>query len=775
MLTTPVPVLQRISVASRKLIRPARVDMDFRLSRAGAMLGDLLQEELSEAHLGLSTGARAHLDRFRSYIHTFYLSRFGSFPPPPADPRCNTIFRPEVYRLMQADFEALYEYLVDESFTPATADPTPSVAQGGLCSLQSVHEFDVRHRFSPLPHPLPLLPEPLNKAKGSRSRRRSLLPWFIGGGGGRGCGRMREGKLRPDQRLIAHAGLMRATNSAKTRLLDNRLVLAYRQFEEDSVLVRHKGEPEASPGDARKVRWLFIYAMYQTLRSCAQVPSEVKFATKVGYHLSVNTKGLPPWQTQTQTQTQRQGGNGGGGVRPSASFEGREGGNGKVLRQQFPERSRSISAVPLLSPITSPDKAESPRNGIEIKPDIDYVALMTHQEEMPMQRGRGGARETRKGCCGTASPRSRSQSLTRTSMSIRRSLSVFRNPSHRTTTSSTGSPSRKLSTKSRSTHHEIIVLGYGNGTNSVVDMSAENGAATTTVGVNSDGGRPSSRMMPQLSLNTALTATRSASTSSTSSYSSSVSVVSSSSTAVRSTVTASTTPTTLVDPQSPTSSRNTSTSWKSTANTLMSSSSNTPTTPCFPLLDELNPPSADYDNLNLTFPISRKPSSRKSIRNIYSNDDMLGAASVSAPPPLPRRSSKRRIRTTSPSEPTTPAKKRWSLVDVVAALREEDSDSADAADDDDDDNGNVSISLQPSPLRIRKATVLARGGGTTPGRTPPPAIRIPVAAAEDDVFFRRSSDDWERAVHSALDVSPPCAWEQFADLGGLQPIHLLTR
>lgn len=705
------PVLQRISVASRKLIRPARVDMDFRLSRGGAMLGDLLQEELSEAHLGLSTGARAHLDRFRAYIRGFYLTRFGSFPPQTADLRCNTIFRPEVYRVMQADFEALYEYLVDEKFTPATADPTPSVAQGGLCSLQSVHEFDLRHKFSPLPHPLPLLPEPI---KAKESRRRRSLPWFIGGA------RVREGKLRPDQRLVAHAGLMRATNCAKTHLLDNRLVLAYRQFEEDSVLVQHKGEPGVSPGDTRKVRWLFIYAMYQTLRSCAQVPSEVKF-TKVGYHLSVSTKGMPPWEAP-------------GGVRPSASFEGREGGK---PRQQFPERSRSISAVPLLSPISSPEKDETTCNGIEIKPDVDYFAL-THQEESPTQRGRGTS-----GSCGTATPRSRSQSLTR-SMSIRRSLSVFRNSSHRPTTSATGSPSRKVSTRSKSSYHEIIVLGYGNGTNNVIDVSTENVAPTSDM--NSEG-EAASRGTPQLSVNTALTATRSASTSSTSSYSSSVSA-STSSTAVQSMVTASTTPTTLVDPQSPISSRNVSTSWKSTATTLVSDVQ-TPTTPSF--FYELNPPAVDYDNL--TFPITRKPSVRKSVRDMYSNDDMLLAASVSEPPPLPRRSSKRCIRT---PEATLNTKKRWSLVDVVASLREEeDSDSSDEA-------ASNASKLQPSPLRICKAA--AREAPRTP---------IRITAGEDDVF--RSSDDWERTVHSALDVSPPCAWEQFADLGGLQPIHLLTR
>lgn len=702
--------------------------MDFRLSRAGAMLGDLLHEELSEAHLGLSTGARAHLDRFRGYIHGFYATKFGCFPPPPADPRCSTILRPDVYRIMLADFEALYEYLVDTSFTPATADTTPPVAQGGLCSLQSVHEFDLRHKFTPLEHPLPLLPEP-TRAKDSRRRR--SLPWFIGNGS---LGR-REGKLRPDQRLIAHAALMRATNHTKTHLLENRLVLAYRQFEEDSVLVQYKGEPGVSPGDARKVRWLFIYAIYQTLRGCAEAPREVRFTTNVGYNLGVSTKGLPPWQTQDD-------------ARSSSELQGRVIGSGK-LRPRFPDRGRSISAVPLLSPITSPQKDATACSGIEIKPDIDYFALR-QQEESPTSRGR---KLSSNGGGGASTPRSRSQSLTR-NMSFRRSLSVFRSSSQRNLNSAaaSGSPSRKLSSRSRAAYHEIIVHGYGNGTNAVVDLSAEKTVDTTKdVAAGGEEGRPrSTGAHPRLSVVTALGASRSASTSSANSYNSSASM-STSSTTVQSHASASTTPTTLVDPHSPavTSSRQMGTSWKCADNTMLPDINNLTTSYC---LDGPDPSCLDYDIL--TYPVRRR-SVRKSVRAMYSNDDMLAAASVSQPPPVPRRSSKRSMRT---STPDSSPNKRWNLVEVVAEDREEVVGEGGGTCSDSD-----GTDLQPSPLRICKA----------PAPTDMPQTPVRDSELEDDVF--RSSSDWERAVHSMLDVSPPCTWEQFTDLGGLQPIHLLGR
>lgn len=715
--------------------------MDFRLSRAGAMLGDLMHEELSETHLGLSTGARAHLDRFRAYIQGFYTTKFGSFPPPPADPRCSTILQAEVYRAMQVDFEALYEYLVDNNFTPATAETTPLGAQGGLCSLQSVHEFDLRHRFTPLEHPLPLLPEPPNTKD---LQRRKSLPWFTANG------RIgtREGKLRPDQRLQAHAALLRATNHSKTSLLDNRLVLAYRQFEEDSILISHKSEPGVGPVDARKVRWLFIYAMYQTLRGCAETPREVRFATNVNYHLGVSTKGLPPWKENTA-------------VRPSAGSQGRE--SNRKRRPRFPDRERTISAIPLLSPISSPEKVGMSRGGIEIKPDIDYFALR-RQEEDNRLRGRDVARQG-----GTATSRSRSQSLTRTK-SFRRSLGVFRNSSQRRLDDATasGSASRKLSGSGNGMYHEIIVQGYGNGTNAVVDVSAERVAerdADTTrhLEVEGEQTRPSTTGSPHpyLTVVTELTAHRSASTGSANSYHSSASM-STSSTAVQSHVSASTTPTTLVDPHSPTVvSRQESISWRSTANTLLADV-NSPTTLYYP--DEPQDPlSCDYDG-SLTFPI-RRQSVRKSIRSMYSHDDVLAIAPASEAPPLPRRSSKR---PTPMLPPVSVSNKRWSMASVFMDQEHPE----EVLDDDDYGSEPDYTSLQPRPLRIRKVSP-SQAADTSLSSPPTPIRNEHDNKYEDDVF--RGSSDWERTLNSLLDVSPPCGWEQFTDLGGLQPIHLLSK
>ncbi|KAK2604166.1 hypothetical protein N8I77_007117 [Diaporthe amygdali] len=712
------PEYSRISVVSRKLIRLARIDLDTRLSRGGAMLSDLLETELSEAHLGLSTGARAHLDRFRGYIQGFYTTKFGYFPPPPAEAGRSTVFKPELYSTLKADFDALYEYLVDERFT--TAGNSPFEAQGGLCTLQSVQAFDSRNKFTPQDHPFPLLPE----TPKSKESRRMSMPWqFV-------AARASEVKLRPDQRLIVHAALMKATNHTKVHLLENRLVLAYRQFEEGSVLTPHKADRAVSQVDARKVRWLFVYAMHQVLRSCANVPSEVKFTDRVNYHLSVSTKGLPPWEARDQ--------------RTSRTSLRAVSDSAVVNKAKSPlalgARVRSVSAIPLatsfvLPPVKTPLMSTS---STEIQPDIDYFAL-THRDESPT-RGSGKMGEL------TTPSRSRSRSLTR-AMSLRRSLSMFRTPPSqrlKPAEMELSTPTRRPSSRN-SVYQEIVVHGYGNGTNNVTNAPSSKEALDAVP----DKIEPSKPTPLKVVTTPVATTSRSASTSSTSSYVSALSTVSTS----HSNSSASTTPTTVDG--SPRSTRFSRHKWDNTLPDIAGS----PEAPAIVLTDtsmqQQQQPPPQYDSL--TFPLRRRRT-RMSIRSMYSNDDMLASTpKAEPPPPLPRRSSKRfRM-------PAGGTSKRWSLAEVVSSLRERSSMAGGDSDAEDSDDG---WGLAPSPLRINKT-----------GKRPHTSQATPKVDEADDVFstlHRDSSDEWEKSVHSPVDadVSPPWGWEQFADLGGLQDVSV---
>lgn len=672
------------------------------------MLGDLLQEELSEAHLGLPAAARAHLDRFRTYVHGFYTTRFGSFPPVSSNKKCGTIFDPTVYRTMQADFAALYEYLVDFSFTP---DLSSRTTQGGLCALQLVQEFDCRHKFLSLPHPVPLLPDPI---KPTESRKRSSIAWLVGGPA------FREAKGRPNQRLLSYAALMKATNHSNPSVLRNRLVVAYRQFEEDSLFTAHKAESSerlgVSPADARKVRWLFVYAVYQTLLSCAESQSKLNFDSDgLAYHLNVSTLITLPWDAD-------------GKHFAVTSLEGHA--KAKPSSPVRPaERNRTVSPIPLLPPILSPTEKIGQSHGLNIKPDVDYFAL-THPkaESSPTETFPSG------GLSDGFSEASRATTLTR-GMSIRKPLSRFCSVSSQKLSINT-SPTNSVGRAAKSTrghiYHEIIVHGYGNGTHEVSNVSAE------TSPVHEDQVQPVS---PMSSTQTDRTATRSDSLSSKSSYRSAQS---------RSSVGPSDFSSTPTSPMLP--------AWKQlgqgqseTTESIADSAT---------LYEDSLGDKPSYTDLKTvsTTALTRSSSLRKMAQSMYSNDDMLLASSVAEPPPLPRKSSKRG------SKSNTGANGRWSMLNISAALHiaEMDDSGSDYASDDETEAGSA---LHPRPLRIHKTTTLLERE-TIRAK---PSVIMELAEIEEPLQI---PDDWEQNLQSnGLVPASPCLWEQFDDLGGLQPMQ----
>ena len=384
---------KNISVSTRRLLERSKASVDGAFAQAASQLGTFLAPELSEAHLGLSSGMRIHLDRFRAFLIAFYSERLGGQYPP-------NVWTITAYRTLQTDFDALYHLLVDERFT--SSESTPFVAQGGICAIQSVHSFDVRQNLSSLRHPLPLLPEiapnmlptpglplwpvmaPSTTVTGGTSSSTGLhgrkpppsspppssvprrmfsrsVSASIGLGHGSGASVLadRPDKLRPDERLVTQAALIKATNHQRADLLKNALVRAYRRFEEDETYqmisaasgpttgtrmasrfpAKNSGGERTSLVDARKVRWILVYATHQILRSMAEPAAEVRNAEQATYLMPASiAAGLPVWDELCDA------------------------------------RGRFETAGPAENVAASVSQ-------IEIKPDIDYMGMYQQQEE----------------------------------------------------------------------------------------------------------------------------------------------------------------------------------------------------------------------------------------------------------------------------------------------------------------------------------------------------------------------------------------------------------
>ncbi|KAL1624160.1 hypothetical protein SLS54_004089 [Diplodia seriata] len=243
---------ESIPRVTKALITRASLEMDLHLTRVSKAVSTFLEAELSPSNLGLPPGPRAHLDRFRSFLNSFYVDKFGYWPPP-----TGTGFSRDLCRSMYYDFKALYDYLVDTDSSESIQAQKP--ADGGICVLQNVQAFDRKHKYTPLPHPLPLLPT-TPRPSGRVLSQRNLVALTLG-----------NKQSKTDKQLMQLAALSNATNSRKTTVANAPLVRVYKIFERDSL---DKQKEKVSISDARKARWILIYATLQMLVSVTRAPCE---------------------------------------------------------------------------------------------------------------------------------------------------------------------------------------------------------------------------------------------------------------------------------------------------------------------------------------------------------------------------------------------------------------------------------------------------------------------------------------------------------------------
>ena len=269
--------LDTVSRTTKALITRSRLEMDLRIDHADDCLGTFLEEELSGKYLGLPNEALGHLERFRSFLHSFYVQQYGYWPPTQPKKRTNALSR-SVLRSMYFDFRSLYDYLVDTSSSCSLQDLTAT--NGGICTLQNIIAFDRRYKLTSLPHPLPLIPDASTPSFGSRPSTFARL--------------FNSKRIKMEKKMASLSALAASTNCEDSTVMESALVRQYFRFEREWAI---KDDEKISSPEARKVRWILIYAMLQTLISVTRAPIEVRDTEGVSYPLCCQTAGTPPWKT----------------------------------------------------------------------------------------------------------------------------------------------------------------------------------------------------------------------------------------------------------------------------------------------------------------------------------------------------------------------------------------------------------------------------------------------------------------------------------------------
>ncbi|KAK5089214.1 hypothetical protein LTR05_003440 [Lithohypha guttulata] len=255
-----------LSPITKSLILESRIEMDVRIARASVSIETFFGDDLSGNFLGLSEVARDHFDRFRSFLHAFYIDRYGFWPPAGFS---SEAARYKIYAVLYTDFRNLYHHLVDpESSSSAEAQVSNA---GGICVLQNIECFDNRHGFKTLPRPLPQLPqEPTDSLKPptTLSRRKSWNP-------------VTQKKIDKENKQTQRKQALIDASNRDLFLMDCQLV------------------PWV---DGRKTRFLLVYAILQTLISIMAVPEHVRSKEGLTYSLCCHVPVRLPWMLEALTQ-----------------------------------------------------------------------------------------------------------------------------------------------------------------------------------------------------------------------------------------------------------------------------------------------------------------------------------------------------------------------------------------------------------------------------------------------------------------------------------------
>ena len=256
--------------------------MDLRLDRVNRSIVSFFENETSGSFLGLPQHAQNHLEKFRTFLKSFYAKQYGCWPPTDFE---EEIVQQAVYSAMFADFQNLYEHLVSSAEAEEDISKT-----GGLCTLQNIQAFDRKNSYEPLIQLLPQLPEPFEASSTCPVKLQQRMSWKPA----------QKRKALKEMRKSHDKQALIAASNRDLLVMDCPLVRQYSEFEESIIDDDLEG---LSTIEGRKVRWILIYAVLQTFHSIAQPPKEVRNSSHLTYSLCCRPPPRKPWQEQQLSET----------------------------------------------------------------------------------------------------------------------------------------------------------------------------------------------------------------------------------------------------------------------------------------------------------------------------------------------------------------------------------------------------------------------------------------------------------------------------------------
>jgi len=288
-----LPESQDISHVSRTLLERSHLELEARIQTSETKLSSFDFDDIwagTEAQLHPS---RTVFDQFRRFLQQHYTKTYKHWPPTARGESNGTWLTSDIVFQLQRDFAALYEYHIDRTVvwdkakSPGTTliselDGQSVESKGTtLCLAKLLYHFDEQHRYTHIPHPFPLLPDPSvvhNETKQSKTH-------FF------------SSKAKALEKRLIYA-LSEASNATLLGpdIATNGLAEAFLRFEKTD------GIGNVDPQSARKARWMLVYGALQVLATLSVDTPNLFFTEDVSYFLNPRLKGMPPWKTDAKEE-----------------------------------------------------------------------------------------------------------------------------------------------------------------------------------------------------------------------------------------------------------------------------------------------------------------------------------------------------------------------------------------------------------------------------------------------------------------------------------------
>ncbi|RMZ84598.1 hypothetical protein DV737_g1155, partial [Chaetothyriales sp. CBS 132003] len=273
-----------VSERSRRLISEGRIELESKLDRVMRSISNFFEDNLAGDFRGLPQIAREHMDRFRSFLHSYYIEKYGFWPPPHFHQEA---VQKDVYHSMYVDFRNLYQHLADPKSALLGTDPDIA-ANNGVSTLQNVRLFDSKYRYKPLPLSLPMLPCTDSVDIAIRPKLRKLNSWNP----------IAKRRMAREHRNARRVQALINSSNRDWMIMNDSLVRRFSEFEAESAL--DLLEP-VSLQDGRKVRWIAVYAILQILSSVIDSPKQVRNSDGLSYSICCRTPDCLPWISEAQS------------------------------------------------------------------------------------------------------------------------------------------------------------------------------------------------------------------------------------------------------------------------------------------------------------------------------------------------------------------------------------------------------------------------------------------------------------------------------------------